>query len=68
MRHNIVNLLSRGIGEREGHGKKGQQEKNSVSEIASNEMEGKNKFLETLSPFSYKFVPIESSIVYLFIK
>lgn len=47
MRRNILNLLSRGVWEREGHCKKekakGQQEKNSVSEITSNEMEGKKK-------------------------
>lgn len=68
-----MNLLSRGVWEREGHCKKekakGQQEKNSVSEITSNEMEGKKKkCLEMLSPFSYEFLPVESSIVYLLIK
>lgn len=54
MRHNILNILSRGIGEREGHGKKekakGQQEEKSVYGITSNEMEGKKRvFRNTFS-------------------
>lgn len=54
MRHNILNILSRGIEEREGHGKKekakGQQEEKSVYGITSNEMEGKKRvFRNTFS-------------------